>query len=225
MKKIGDNLYRARLDRSNRLLFALYRHKGERCALMLEYIHQHAYEKSRFLACGVRIDEDRIPSVDAGAADEAPELPYLNPKLPRFHLLDKVLSFDEDQETVYRQSPPLVIIGSAGSGKTWLLVTRILRLLMSGGEASLVQIIGRGFAAAAGGAWIVFAPFLGAVGSFFSGSATISNLTFGGIQASIADSLGLDRSTILALQSVGGAMGNMVCIHNIVAVCAVVMPS
>jgi lactate permease len=97
----------------------------------------------------------------------------------------------------------------------------MVRLLMSGGEASLVQIIGRGFAAAAGGAWIVFAPFLGAVGSFFSGSATISNLTFGGIQASIADSLGLDRSTILALQSVGGAMGNMVCINNIVAVCSI----
>ncbi len=28
VKKVGDNLYRARLDRSNRLLFALYRHKG-----------------------------------------------------------------------------------------------------------------------------------------------------------------------------------------------------
>ena len=125
VKKVGDNLYRARLDRSNRLLFALYRHQGERCALMLEYIHQHAYEKSRFLARGVRIDEDRIPSVDAGVADKAPELTYLNPKLPRFHLLDKVLSFDEDQETVYRQSPPLVIIGSAGSGKTALTLEKM----------------------------------------------------------------------------------------------------
>ena len=125
VKKVGDNLYRARLDRNNRLLFALYRHKGERCALMLEYIHQHAYEKSRFLARGVRIDEDRITSVDAGAADEAPELPFLNPKLPRFHLLDKVLSFDEDQEMVYRQSPPLVIIGSAGSGKTALTLEKM----------------------------------------------------------------------------------------------------
>jgi hypothetical protein len=43
VKKIGDNLYRARLDRSNRLPFALYLHQGERCALLLEYIHQHAY--------------------------------------------------------------------------------------------------------------------------------------------------------------------------------------
>ena len=125
VKKVGDNLYRARLDRSNRLLFALYRHQGERCALVLEYIHQHAYDKSRFLARGVPIDEDQIPSVEAGVADAAPELPYLNPKLPRFHLLDKVLSFDEDQETVYRQSPPLVIIGSAGSGKTALTLEKM----------------------------------------------------------------------------------------------------
>jgi lactate permease len=33
--------------------------------------------------------------------------------------------------------------------------------------------------------------------------------------------MGLDRTSILALQSVGGAMGNMVAIHNIVAVCSV----
>ncbi len=125
VKKVGDNLYRARLDRSNRLLFALYRHQGERCALMLEFIRQHAYEKSRFLARGVPIDEGRISAVDVEVADEAPELPYLNLKLPRFHLLDKVLSFDEDQERVYGQSPPLVIIGSAGSGKTALTLEKM----------------------------------------------------------------------------------------------------
>jgi hypothetical protein len=125
VKKVGDNLYRARLDRSNRLLFSLYRHQGERCALMLEYIPRHAYEKSRFLARGVQIDEDGIPCVHAEAADEAPDLPYLNPKLQRFHLLDKVLSFDEDQETIYRQPPPLVIIGSAGSGKTALTLEKM----------------------------------------------------------------------------------------------------
>ena len=125
VKKVGENLYRARLDRSNRLLFALYRHQGERCALLLEYLPQHAYEKSRFLARGVSIDEDCIPAVDSEAADHAPELPYLNPRLSRFHLQDKVLSFDEDQETVYRQSPPLVIIGSAGSGKTALTLEKM----------------------------------------------------------------------------------------------------
>lgn len=125
VKKIGDNLYRARLDRSNRLLFAMYRHQDERCALLLEHIPHHAYEKSRFLARGVQIDEDRIPAVAPEAADAAPELPYLNPEQPRFHLLDKVLSFDDDQALIYRQPPPLVIIGSAGSGKTALTLEKM----------------------------------------------------------------------------------------------------
>ena len=125
VKKVGDNLYRARLDRNNRLLFSLYRHGDERCVLALEYIHRHAYEKSRFLARGVVIDEDKIPAAEASAANDAPELPYVNPKLPRFHLLDKVLSFDDDQEAVYRQAAPLVVIGSAGSGKTALTLEKL----------------------------------------------------------------------------------------------------
>lgn len=125
VKKVGVNLYRARLDRSNRLLFSLYRHAGERCALLLEYIPQHAYEKSRFLTRGVSIDEERIEPADVAVADEAPGLGYLNPAVQRFHLLDKVLSFDDDQEAVYRQPPPLVIIGSAGSGKTALTLEKM----------------------------------------------------------------------------------------------------
>ncbi len=125
VKKIGDNLYRACLDRSDRLLFSLYRYQEEPCVLVLEHIHRHAYEKSRFLARGVSIDEDRIPTLDAPSGDAAPVLPYLSPNQPRFHLLDKVLSFDQDQEAVYRQSPPLVIIGSAGSGKTALTLEKM----------------------------------------------------------------------------------------------------
>jgi lactate permease len=59
---------------------------------------------------------------------------------------------------------------------------------------------------------------LGALGAFFAGSATVANLTFAGIQDSIARTLGFDRTSILALQSVGAAMGNMIAISNIVAV-------
>src|SRR5690606_30685728 len=47
------------------------------------------------------------------------------------------------------------------------------------------------------------------------------NLTFAPVQAAIAERLALDRSTVLAMQTTGAAMGNMVCIHNIVAVAAV----
>lgn len=38
----------------------------------------------------------------------------------------------------------------------------------------------------------------------------------------MATTLQLPRAIIEAAQTVGGAMGNMICIHNIVAACAVV---
>ncbi len=66
---------------------------------------------------------------------------------------------------------------------------------------------------------LVFVRLL-TVGAFFAGSCTVSNLTFGPIQDAIATKMGLDRTLILALPSVGGAMGNMVAIHNLVAVCS-----
>lgn len=94
-------------------------------------------------------------------------------------------------------------------------------LMMMGGEKSPVNLIGENLAELTGGSWKYFASLLGALGTFFSGSNTISNLTFGAIQDSIASTIGLNRTTILALQSAGGAMGNMVCINNIVAVASV----
>jgi lactate permease len=94
-------------------------------------------------------------------------------------------------------------------------------LMMMGGENSPVTVIGSSLADYLGNVWPFVASFLGALGAFFSGSATISNLTFGGIQNSIAISAGFDKTTILALQSVGAAMGNMISINNIVAVASV----
>ena len=96
-----------------------------------------------------------------------------------------------------------------------------VNLLMIGGERAPAMILGHTLAQAAGDAWIYAAPFLGAVGSFFSGSTTISNLTFGPIQASIAEETGVPLPFMLALQLSGAAMGNMLCVHNIVAICAV----
>ena len=96
-----------------------------------------------------------------------------------------------------------------------------VQLLMIDGERASTEILGHALAAGTGGLWIYFAAFLGALGSFFSGSNTISNLTFAGIQISIAEDIGVSPTTILALQSAGGALGSMIAIHNIVAVCAV----
>jgi len=97
----------------------------------------------------------------------------------------------------------------------------MVQLMTLGGDRSLTMIIGRTLAVVTGKSWPFFAPVLGALGAFFAGSATLSNLTFAGIQDSIARTLGFDRTSILALQSVGAAMGNMVAISNIVAVSSI----
>lgn len=97
----------------------------------------------------------------------------------------------------------------------------MVQLMTLGGDKSQTMIIGRTVSNITGMSWPFFAPVLGALGAFFSGSATVSNLTFAGIQDSIARTLGFDRTSILALQSVGSAMGNMIAVSNIVAVTSI----
>lgn len=131
VKKLANlthgKLYRAKLDDADRLLFSLVRHGDEVCALMLEVIANHAYDKSRFLR-GAAIDESKIPDISAdNAIREAQTLRYLHPERTSIHLLDKPISFDDTQETIYRQPPPLVVVGSAGSGKTALTLEKLKR--------------------------------------------------------------------------------------------------
>lgn len=127
VRKIGENLYRARLNKRDRLLFRLYKHQGEQCVLLLEHIPNHAYDGSRFLAGGATVDEAKIPAVERPEAGEGDELVYLHPERERFHLLDKILSFDDDQQAILELPPPLVIVGSAGSGKTALTLEKMKR--------------------------------------------------------------------------------------------------
>ena len=72
------------------------------------------------------------------------------------------------------------------------------------------------------GIWILLAPFVGELGSFITGSATVSTLTFSPVQYQIAQQYGLNTELILGLQIMGGAAGNMICVHNVVSVSAVV---
>jgi hypothetical protein len=117
--------YRAKLDDADRLLFCLVRHDDDVCALILEVIANHNYDKSRFLR-GMAIDEAKIPDIDAAEAiKEAQPVRYLHPERTTIHLLDKPISFDNTQEAIYRQPPPLIVVGSAGSGKTALTLEKL----------------------------------------------------------------------------------------------------
>ncbi|HBA86245.1 MAG TPA: hypothetical protein DCZ95_19355 [Verrucomicrobia bacterium] len=129
-KLTGTPYYRARLDHANRLLFRIVRYGDRKYILLLEVILNHAYEKSRFLN-GATVDETKIegiPELSVVKDSEIESLNYINPANPRFHLLDKILSFDEAQDEVFKLRPPVIVIGSAGSGKTALTLEKLKTL-------------------------------------------------------------------------------------------------
>ncbi len=86
-------------------------------------------------------------------------------------------------ETYDRMKKPIIALLGA------LVMVNLMR---AGGDEAMVIVIGQAFADAFGMAWQYVAAYLGAIGAFFSGSNTVSNLMFAGIQQSIAQSLGLD---------------------------------
>ncbi len=92
----------------------------------------------------------------------------------------------------------------------------------NGGLSSMLAVMAQFLADISGGAYVFVAPFIGVLGAFMSGSNTVSNILFSSLQFQTASLLDMPEVLIVALQVVGGAIGNMVCINNVVAVCATV---
>ncbi len=74
----------------------------------------------------------------------------------------------------------------------------------------------------AGQAWPLFSTFIGGIGASVAGSNTVSNMMFSLFQYEVGSQIGVDPTWIVALQAVGGAAGNTICVHNVVAASAVV---
>jgi lactate permease len=87
---------------------------------------------------------------------------------------------------------------------------------------SMLSIIARAAASATGPIYPLVAPFVGILGAYIAGSNTVSNVMMAGFQYETAAMLNMPRTIIVALQGVGGAVGNMICVHNVVAVAATV---
>jgi lactate permease len=87
---------------------------------------------------------------------------------------------------------------------------------------SMISVMARAAAGGTGQIYFMISPFVGILGSYMAGSNTVSNIMMTGFQYETAGLLGIPRTIIVALQDVGGAVGNMICIHNVVAVCATV---
>lgn len=98
----------------------------------------------------------------------------------------------------------------AGALLAMLLLARLM--VHSGQIAALAAA-----AAGAGAAWPLFAPMVGLLGSFVTGSATASNILFTGFQVGTAEALGLPPVLMAAGQGLGAAIGNAVAPHNVIA--------
>ena len=90
------------------------------------------------------------------------------------------------------------------------------------GLESMLTVMANSIADLAGAAYPVISPIVGVLGSFMSGSATVSNLLFASLQFETASILQIPEVLIVAAQTSGAALGNMICINNVVAVCATV---
>ncbi len=66
------------------------------------------------------------------------------------------------------------------------------------------------------------AVLIGQIGAFVTGTNLGSNLMFNPLHIEAAKNLSLNVIPIAAAQNTGGAIGNMICPNNVVAVCACV---
>lgn len=119
-----------------------------------------------------------------------------------------------------------VVAAMAVAGRRLLPVVVALLAMLSLSRlmvhAGMIEQLAQAAAYWAGGAWPLMVPFVGALGTFVTGSATASNILLSPFQEATAARLDQPPVPLLGAQSYGAALGNMVCPHNIIAAGAVV---
>ncbi len=103
----------------------------------------------------------------------------------------------------------------------------LVRLMMQSGNnpeelISMPLMMASFIADKTGAAWPFVSPFVGALGTFMSGSNAVSNMLFSLFQYAVAEETGISRILTVSLQNMGGGAGNMIGVHNIIAACATV---
>jgi lactate permease len=148
--------------------------------------------------------------------------PLYNPGILPFMLVGLLIPFLHNLELkeaaqvwkdTVKQIIPTAIALFFALGLTYIMMN-------SGGATqsdSMLIVIAKTLAGLVGKGWFIFAPLIGILGAFISGSATVSNIMFGPLQFDAALQAGIPTIPVLALQSIGAAAGNMICVHNVVS--------
>jgi lactate permease len=120
-------------------------------------------------------------------------------------------------ETIEKVTPAVVAL---------LFAVATVQIMLQSGSAtggdSMLIVLSNGMAGVAGGVYPFFAALVGAFGAFLAGSNTVSDILFGTFQYGVAEQIGTPKTIMLGAQAVGGAIGNLIAVHNVVAALAVV---
>lgn len=146
-----------------------------------------------------------------------PGIAFIIATIPTIFLFKKDKSFTLKiiKESIIKAIEPFLVIA---------IISMMVQLMINSGQNlsgnySFLQIIASNFKTLL---LPIISPFLGAFGSFLTGSATVSNIMFGSILQSTSAAIGLNTAVILSLQLVGGAAGNMIALADIMPALAVV---
>ncbi|MEF8773250.1 MAG: L-lactate permease [Halobacteriales archaeon] len=113
----------------------------------------------------------------------------------------------------------------------WFAVATVMIMQRSGADivlaaaevdAGMLGVLSQSTANLTGAAFPFFSGFIGAFGAFIAGSNTVSDILFGLFQFQAAQEVGAPTQIVVGAQAVGGAIGNLVAIHNVVAALTVV---
>ena len=113
----------------------------------------------------------------------------------------------------------------------WFAVATVMIMQKTGAEVvvsgaavdvGMLQLLSDATANLTGQLFPFFSGFIGAFGAFIAGSNTVSDILFGLFQFEAAQQIGAPTQIVVAAQAVGGAIGNLIAIHNVVAALTVV---
>jgi lactate permease len=108
----------------------------------------------------------------------------------------------------------------AGAYPTVVGVLSLVTMASVMTAAGMIRILAEGAATVTGSLFPFFAPVVGLMGCFVTGSNTNSNILFGAFQTNVAELIGKNPVVIGAAQSAGGSLGSIVAPAKVLVGCS-----
>jgi len=93
--------------------------------------------------------------------------------------------------------------------RPFITITIFAAITEIASQTGLMVSLAKVIASTLGVYYFYIVPIIGAIGAYFTGSNTTSNIVFSKIQESYAEIMNIDELQILALQNTGGGIGSM----------------